>query len=401
MLQNNFFFTRPLKTPWVFEQEPGERSIGDGLTDVGHEPLEEPYIMHGNEQRAKHLACEKIVADGSTGKSGAGVAVAAGFNRAIFADKSAVSEPDRAGAGEGIGIAAIAGGQRAIEHINARRDGNGNVAGETDAHQVARFMSREHGRRLLQYRLHRLKPFAHRQAAKRITGKIQGDQTFGAAVSERRVRSPLYDAEERLIVWPCVRGDGLLRPTKRPFDGDDMILRRRGGRRAFIERHDDVGPQRILHFHAALRVEVYHAAINVAFEGDARIVDVVHLGKREDLISAAVGEDGAGPGHEPVEVAKLGDGFFTGAEHEVVSVGENTLGTGGGKMIGGDSLDGALRADRHEGGRIECAVSRGDSSTAGLGGCVLRNQFKLKRGRIQGRGRVAGGAVSRKQRISD
>ena len=162
MLQISNFIAGPLKTSGVFEQEPGERSIGDGLADIGHEPLEEPNIMHRNEQRAKHLVREKIVTDRSAGKCTASVALATGLNRAFLAGKTAVSEANRARSGEGIGVAAISRGQGAIEHIDACRDGDGDVARESNAHQVARFMNREHGGGFGQDAFHGFKPFTDR-----------------------------------------------------------------------------------------------------------------------------------------------------------------------------------------------------------------------------------------------
>ena len=142
MLQNSNFIAGSLKTSGVFEQEPCECSTGDGLADIRHEPLEEPNIMHRNEQRAKHLVREKIVTDGSAGKSTAGVALAAGLDGAFLAGKTAVSEANRARSGEGIGVAAISRGQGAIEHIDARCNGDGDIPGESNAHQVAWFMNR-------------------------------------------------------------------------------------------------------------------------------------------------------------------------------------------------------------------------------------------------------------------
>ena len=215
-------------------------------------------------------------------------------------------------------------------------------------------------------------------------------------MSQRRVRPSLYDAEERLIVGSGMGGDGLLGPAEGSLNGNDMIFRRRGGCGAFVEGHDDVGTERVLHFHAAARIEVDHAAIDMAFEGDTGVVDLVDFSEGEDLETAAVGEDGAGPSHETVEIAQRGDGFFTRAEQQVIGVGKDTLRAGGGEVIGGDAFHGALGADGHEGWGIEDSVARGDAASAGE--AFLGEQFELERGWNQGRGRVAGRGLSRKRR---
>ena len=148
--------------------------------------------------------------------------------------------------------------------------------------------------------------------------------------------------------------------------------------RTLIEHHDDVGAEGILHGHAALGVEANKFAVDVAFEGDAVVVDLVEVGEGEDLESAAVGEDRAGPGHEFVEIAQCRDGFLAGAEHEVVGVSQDYLRTGGGELIGENAFDCALRTDGHEGGRVEDAMRRGDAAEASAGG--VGEKIELKSG---------------------
>ena len=63
-----------------------------------------------------------------------------------------------------------------------------------------------------------------------------------------------------------------------------------------------------------------------------------------------------------MEIAEGGDGFLAGAEHEVISICQNNLRTGGGDVVGEDSFDGALCADGHEGWGVELAVGCGDTA---------------------------------------
>src|SRR5438477_12525503 len=95
----------------------------DGAADIRHEALVEPHIMHGNEDGSKHLVGEKKVANGAAGKIAASVAVAVSFDWIGVLRKSRIAQPQRAGGGEGVGIAAITRGQDAVEHVDAGRDG--------------------------------------------------------------------------------------------------------------------------------------------------------------------------------------------------------------------------------------------------------------------------------------
>src|SRR2546423_11083384 len=118
----------------------------DGAADIRHEALVEPNIMHGNQYRSKHLGREKKVANGAAREMRASVAIAAGFDGVFIGGVFAVAQSKRAGGGEGVGIAAVARGKDAVEHIDTGRDGGGDVAREADAHEIAGFVGREEGR---------------------------------------------------------------------------------------------------------------------------------------------------------------------------------------------------------------------------------------------------------------
>src|SRR4051812_39426870 len=107
----------------------------DGAADIRHEALVEPHIMHGNEDGSKHLVGEKKVADCAAREIAASIAVAISFNRIGVLRKATVAQPQRPGGGEGVGIAAVARGQDAVEHADAGGDGGDDVAGEADAHE--------------------------------------------------------------------------------------------------------------------------------------------------------------------------------------------------------------------------------------------------------------------------
>src|SRR5258706_1514619 len=188
----------------VVLQKPPERSIANGPADVRHEPLEEPNIMHRNEDRAKHFACKKEMPDRPAGKRAAGIAVAAGLDRPAIGSVLAGLETNWSIASKRIGIAPVSRRQHAIEHINARGDGGGNIAREPDSHQITRLFGRKHRRGGLQHTLHRLKPLADGQPAYCVARKVHFHQSSCAPLAQRDVRSSLYDPKQRLIALPLM-----------------------------------------------------------------------------------------------------------------------------------------------------------------------------------------------------
>jgi hypothetical protein len=129
---------------------------------------------------------------------------------------------------------------------------------------------------------------------------------------------------------------------------------------AFIERHDDVRPQSILHLHAALRIQMHHASVDVALKRHAVVGDLVEISHGKNLEPPGVGEDRPGPRHEAMQIAEFRHDLLTGPQHQVISVGENALCAGFGDLPRRQSLDRSLRADGHERRGLEAAMKRGD-----------------------------------------
>ena len=73
------------------------------------------------------------------------------------------------------------------------------------------------------------------------------------------------------------------------------------------------------------RGEFVRVAVQVGLEGDAVFRDLAEVGEAEDLKTAGIGEEGAGPGHEAVQSAELADQVGAGAEEKVVGVAEDDL----------------------------------------------------------------------------
>ena len=146
-----------------------------------------------------------------------------------------------------------------------------------------------------------------------------------------------------------------------------------------VERDDDVRAQRLLRGDGRFGREEDASAVAVALEEDAllvhaedeprgvfvlgrtpgfELVGVVGGGVREGehLETAAVGDDGGVAADEAVEAAGIGDALGAGLEHEVVGIGEHQVETGFREGLVGDSLERAVRADRHEPRGLDDAV---------------------------------------------
>ena len=79
-------------------------------------------------------------------------------------------------------------------------------------------------------------------------------------------------------------------------------------------------------------------------------------GEGEHLETAAVGDDGGVAAYEAVEAAGVTDRLRAGLQREVVGVGEHQVEARLGEGLVGDSLERAVRADRHEPGGLDDAV---------------------------------------------
>ena len=87
-----------------------------------------------------------------------------------------------------------------------------------------------------------------------------------------------------------------------------------------IKGHDDVGTQGLLVHGGGLRGESVDTAVQVGLEGNALFVDLAQVFQAEALEAAAIGYDGALPGHKGTETSQLSDHLCAGAQVEVIGV---------------------------------------------------------------------------------
>ena len=178
-----------------------------------------------------------------------------------------------------------------------------------------------------------------------------------------RIDAALDDPEEGLTIVPAAflaarRPAG--GPRQRPFD----LFPCCGIGDALVEAHHDVAAEGLLDLHGRLGAEKMARAVDMGLKGRPLLGDLPQGAQAVDLESAAVGQDGAGPVHEPVQAAELGDQSMSRPQIEMVGVAEDDLRAQVADLLRRQRLDGALGAHRHEGRRRDLAVRRLDLSRA-------------------------------------
>ena len=175
---------------------------------------------------------------------------------------------------------------------------------------------------------------------------------FGAEVV---VHAALHDAEPQLMAVQRLFAGDLL-PAFGHGEGFFGGVAGAGVRRAFVERHHDVGAEVALDAHGLDRAEEMPRAVDVRGELDAVRLDLAERGEAEDLESAAVGQDGVVPVLELVQAAGAPDQPGARTEHQVVGVPEDDLDIQLLQFARGHRLHRGARADRHEDRGMDRAV---------------------------------------------
>ena len=163
-----------------------------------------------------------------------------------------------------------------------------------------------------------------------------------------------------------MRRQAAARPVGRQIDGfrHEGLLGRVG--RALVQLHGDVGAQLLLDLHVALGRPAHLGPVVDGAEREALVVQLERVGQAEHLEPARVGEHGAVVVHEAVHAAGLGHYVGTGAQRQVVRVGQHHLGVEIVQLAHGDALHRGARAHRHEHGRLERPVRRFVGQRAGV-----------------------------------
>ena len=304
--------------------------LGNSLAQSGHQPLEEPQIMLGHQHRAEDLGRADEVMDIGAVPGRAGRARAAGLQWLAVLGEAGVADVDRPVGGECLAGAPRAGRQHAIEHVDPAPDRLDDVVGLADPHQVARPVGGQHVDREIEHAAHLRLPLAHRQPADRIAIEADLKQSLARSAAQRLEHRALLDPEQ---CRPCrmlaARVEGVARPFRpahRPLHRRFGLLLGRRERRAFVERHDDVGVEQALDLDRALGAEHVHRPVEVALEADPLLALLGQLGEAHHLIAAAVGQDRPLPAHEAMQPAQPRDPLRARAEHQMIGVAEDDVG---------------------------------------------------------------------------
>src|SRR6185437_17162947 len=98
------------------------------------------------------------------------------------------------------------------------------------------------------------------------------------------------------------------------------------------------------------------------------------MAQAENLKAAAVGEDWACPIHKAVQAAQGLHHVATGAQREMIRVGEDNLGVTGNQLVRGYAFDRGIGSNRHEHRSLDPAVRRSQQTGTrrGLVACLNR-----------------------------
>jgi hypothetical protein len=116
----------------------------------------------------------------------------------------------------------------------------------------------------------------------------------------------------------------------------------------------------------------------MGLKGDPLLGDLSQIGKAVDLKPAAVGEDGSFPAHEAVKTPEFLNQPVTGAQIEMIRVGEENAYPGLLQVFRGEGLDRPLGADRHKHGGFKTAMRRGDFTSSRSTGRTLMGDLELQ-----------------------
>ena len=167
-------------------------------------------------------------------------------------------------------MAARAGGQDAVEHVDPARHRLDQVDRLADPHQIARPLGGQQSRGVVEYLAHRLMALADRQAADGVAVEPGLHQPLGGFPAKRLDGRPLLDAEQGLALTLSERRLAARAPPGGQPQGlgGPLGLGRLGD--ALVQLHDDVRAQQVgLDLDRALRRQDMPRAVDVALEGTA------------------------------------------------------------------------------------------------------------------------------------
>lgn len=151
-----------------------------------------------------------------------------------------------------------------------------------------------------------------------------------------------------------------------------------GVRRAFVERHDDVGTDDTLNVHYVFGSEHVVGAIDMRFEFDTFRVDFPVGREAVNLVATAIGQYRFVPSIEAMQATCLVDDVGAGSKVEVVGIAQNDLSFDILiQVLLGDGFDSAGGAHGHKYGSFDGTVIGSDDTSASFAVGVRRKELKM------------------------
>lgn len=248
-----------------------------------------------------------------------------------------------------------AGGQDAVEHVDAILDPFEDVIDGPNPHEVARLLRGQKADRVLHHPEADVFGFPDGSPADGIPGEIHFGELLGGVVTQV-LEFPALDDAKQGLVGASVGFQPPRGPAEGPLGGfGDVFLARRIGD-ALIKGHDNVRAQGLFDADRLFGGEEFPPPVDFVLERDAFLGDFPPRGKGEDLESARVGEDGAVVIHELMQAPGLFHDFLAGAKVEMVGIGQDNARPAGGDLLRRQRLHGRVGPNRHEHGNLNVPV---------------------------------------------
>ena len=327
--------------------------------------------MERGESGERNFAGQEEVTKIGSGEVAAGVA-GAGFvdgARVLFILR--LFDDDAAGGGEQVAVTGVAGGKDAIHHVDAAGDVFGEFVRHANAHDVAGAVFGKELRGEFGHFKAEGSGLADGEAADGVTVGVEIEELSSAVGAEVGEHGALDDGEAERFAGGsgAVVRISLAGPADGPVGGGSGGFVAGGIFEALVEDHHDVAAEGELDIDGGFGGEHVRVAVEVGSEENAFFGDLAEGVEAEDLESAGIGENSAGPGHKFVESAELTDGFVAGAEEEVIGVGQDDFGVEVVEELGGeDAFDRCLSANGHEDRGFDGAVGGVEDTGSGAGG---------------------------------
>ena len=236
--------------------EVAEAAFDDGLPGLPDDGEEIGQVMDGVEAEGEQLLADIEVPQIGAAEGPAGVAVAAGVQRAVVFGKFAALDIDLADGGVEGSVTGVAGGQHAVKHVDARGDAGHDVQRRAHAHEIPGLVGRKLGSGAVDELVEGVFVLAHGQTADGETVEVVGTELLNGTGAQILEETALRDGKKQV----GNRTGGTGRPGAQGPAGGQLertlgigVVRAVGN--AFIQHHHDVGIEIALNADHAFRRE--------------------------------------------------------------------------------------------------------------------------------------------------